>query len=319
MELLYTSLQKTTRNRFRDKLTGNTERPVVEWLIASDGRPGTRIRYLVGSDDESLLKDLRNICRICFPESYEITSTEWLPRRIAEHLPVPDQRSDTPQTDHPAITPGHPYVAGVEYMAQGRSRYDWQSPFTAFEEFTTDQRTHRQNDPTPNRLPLATLVKTMRTASVPALYQVVCRPLDDWGPSTAKLIKPLENGQSLDGLTGITNDWGIVTRDRDHDPSPQIQQRIDGIADRDSTRTFTVSARAVALTRGTPEQANTVVEQLAGLLDPLGTEFHVIGADLHADDQLHAGHELPRGAQVYRRSRPSASGLDSEGEGHKPH
>jgi hypothetical protein len=299
MELLFTSLQKTTRTRFRDKLTGNTEQPVVEWLIASDGRPDTRIRYLVGSDDNSLLADLKNICRTCFPDSYEITSTEWHPRRIAEHLPVPDQHTNTTQTDHPAITPSHLYVASVEYDAQGRSRYDWQSPFTAFEEFTTDHRIHRQTDPTPNRLPLATLVETMRTASVPVLYQVVCRPLDDWGPSAAKHIKALENGQGLDGLTGITTDWGIINKDPDYDPPPRIQQRIDGIAERDTTRTFTVSARAVAVTREAPAQANTVVEQLAGLLDPLGTDYHVIDAQLHADNQLHAGHELPPGTQVY--------------------
>jgi hypothetical protein len=124
MELLYTSLQKTTRTRLRDKLTGDTQQPVVEWLLASDGRPDTRIRYLVGSDTESLLDDLRNICRTCFPDSYEIRTTAWHPRRIAEHLPAADPESNTPQTDHPAITPSHPYVAGVEYEAQGRSRYD---------------------------------------------------------------------------------------------------------------------------------------------------------------------------------------------------
>jgi hypothetical protein len=176
MELLYTSLQKTTRTRFRDKLTGNAERPVVEWLIASDGRPDTRIRYLVSSDDDSLLADLSNICRTCFPDSYEVGTTTWHPRRIAEHLSAADPESNASQTNHPAITSGHPYVAGVEYEAQGRSRYDWQSPFTAFEEFATDHRRHRQNEPTPNRLPLATLVETMRTAPVPVLYHVVCRP-----------------------------------------------------------------------------------------------------------------------------------------------
>ena len=104
MEMLFTSLQKTTRTRLRDKLTGNTDQPVVEWLLASDGRPDTRIRYLVGSDNESLLDDLQNICRTCFPDSYEISSTEWHPRRIAEHLPVPDQQSNATQTDHPALT-----------------------------------------------------------------------------------------------------------------------------------------------------------------------------------------------------------------------
>jgi hypothetical protein len=73
-------------------------------VVASDGRPDTRIRYLVGSDNESLLDDLQNICRTCFPDSYEISSTEWHPRRIAEHLPVPDQQSNATQTDHPALT-----------------------------------------------------------------------------------------------------------------------------------------------------------------------------------------------------------------------
>ncbi|MFB6233923.1 MAG: SRPBCC family protein [Halopenitus sp.] len=63
------------------------------------------------------------------------------------------------------------------------------------------------------------------------------------------------------------------------------------------------------------ETINTVEETEVGHAGEL--TYEVFGIDLHSrfrDVELD-----PPSRRVYRRSRPSASGLDPEGEGRKPH
>ena len=311
MDLLFTLLRNTTKTGFRHKLTGSVERPLVEWLLVSDGRKDASIRYLVGTTHDDLLEDLEGILRTCFPDTYELHSVEWHPRHIEEHLSKertgtrPADANDQTSPQHPEITPTQPYIAGVEYRGRAKRCRDWQTPFTTFAEFTDTNNTqsrsrHETNERDSRRVPLASLVEAIQDAEVPTIYQAVCRPYGNQTAGADEYLYDLErelgsaDAKILDMLTSTSeNDR------RAHEPTSTDQARIDGIEERTLQRTFCVSARAVALTDETPRQADAVARRLARTLGHLSGDYHEIIGDVITDDELHPATKNPPGMQIF--------------------
>ncbi|MFD1586238.1 hypothetical protein ACFR9U_04540 [Halorientalis brevis] len=302
MEHLYTTLREASETGLLDGLTDGGDGPVVEWLLVSDGRPDPTIRYLVGTDTPDLMSALETVLRTCFPDTYELTPVEWHPRRCHEHLPLPTPGDTHP---HPAITPTEPYAAGVEFRGHAEYRQDWQTPLRRVDADggTIQDRAARDGQRRTSaggKAPLARLVETICTAEVPVLYQVVCRPYDDWSVDADAYIEGLREGL----VTVGDQFWEEVSpRDkeerREYEPSVTTQARIDGIRQRDPSRTFCVSARAVALTRDRPGHADDVARRLASAVGHLGTKTHDLRGHVRTDDEPHALNEQPPGHQLF--------------------
>ncbi len=301
-------LRETTKSGLVARLRRATLHPVVEWLLVSDGRPDATVRYLVGSNVSDLTEDLAGILRTGLPDSYELRRVRWHPRLAEEHLPpvpyepAPDDPDAWDGPQHPAITPATPYVAGVEYRGRAKRKHDWQTPLQPFEAFagpTNHRKPHPRSES--RRVPLAALVETVRDADLPVVFQVVCRPYEDWSGRAETYVGDLEDGTVSLG----DKVWEFLApRDREaknrYDPPPRDERRIEGIAARDPSRTAVVSARAVVLTREAPSRADAVARRLATDLSPMDGRYHELVGHVATDDELYAGTGPPPGAAIYR-------------------
>ncbi|WP_227375257.1 ATP-binding protein [Haladaptatus halobius] len=312
MDLLYSMLDRETKTGLRHFLTRSTQAPLVEWCLISDGREDTTIRYLVGTSQPDLLSELENILRTCVPNTYELTHVEWHPQHVEEHLPLkiigtqPTDPSEQTGQHHPAISPSSPYIAGVEYKGRAERRFDWQTPLTPFGEFTASKTTkskdtsYQSTNNESRRIPLASLIETIRDATVPVIYQAVCAPGGDWTPAADDYLYHLERGQgSLSARF-----WEMIYPEpeesrRTYKPTGTDKTRIDGIQERTLRRTFCVSARAVALTRETPEDADRVARRLTSAFAHVSGENHEIRGEVRTDDELHPGSKKPPGSQIF--------------------
>lgn len=312
MDLLYTFLREATQTGLRHKLTRSTERPFVEWLLVSDGRKDASIRYLVGTSDDNLREELEGILRTCFPDTYELRTVDWHPRYVEDYLPMQAtgtrsaDSNDQTESQNSAITQTAPSVAGVEYRGRAKRRHDWQTPFTTFEEFLeTDTNTRSSRLSTSKgresrRVPLASLVEAMQDADVPVIYQALCQPYGDQRAVADEYLYELERG--LGSLGGKVLETFIPRSEEDqraHEPQASDQARIDGIQDRTLRRTFCVTARAVALARTSPQQAETVARRLARMFGDIGGEYHEISAHVATDAELHPMTKRPPGTQIF--------------------
>ena len=300
MGVLRSILEDAIKNGLRYKVTGSTHQPVVEWLLVSDSRSDTSIRYLVGDGNINILPDIKNALRTALPNSYEFQEITWYPRRVHEHLPVPANEHATPS--HPSINATAPYVAGVEYRGHAKRRSDWQTPLVPFDDVTLDThgtRRQQQTQTESRRVPLATLVETMQEADIPIIYQAICRPYEDWTTRRHDYIEDLRTGTVtiVDKLVEVFSPRSREEQ-RAYDPPPADDTRIERISNGDPGRTLCVSARAAALARSSPGYANDIARTLATVFDQIGTEFHDVHGHLRTDDELHPGTEPPPGTQV---------------------
>lgn len=311
MALLFTRFRDATKTGLRHKLTRSTERPLVEWLLVSDGREDANIRYLVGTTHDDLMDELEGVLRTCVPNTYELRTVDWHPRYVEEHLPMtltgtqPADPDDQTGPQHPAITPTQPYVAGVEYRGRAKRRHDWQTPLTTFEAFTKTDTTQNNGRTQPNeresrRVPLAALVEDMQDVELPVIYQVLCRPYGDQTAAADEYRLDLERGLRSVGAKVLETFMPRSEEDRrTRDPSAAEQARIDGMRERNLRQTFCVSARAVALTRETPERADAVARRLASSFGHCSGDYHEITGHVATDDDVHPATENPPGAQLF--------------------
>jgi len=313
MDLLCSLLSDATKNGVLQTLTRSVERPLVEWLLVSDGHTDGSIRYLVGTTDEDLLDDLEGILWTCFPNTYELQRVDWHPRDVVEQLPMPvaNLQSGNPET-HPereAIesSSAEPYIAGVEYRGAGKGRHDWLCPLTPFESFI--QASTRQpaasskpdaRDGDTRRVPLATLIETLHHTDVPVIFQTVCRPYGDQTAPADEYIFDLERGEGSFGSKIFETISPRSEEDiRAYEPIDTDQARIDGIRDRTLRRSFCLSTRAVALTHETPQQADSAADRLGRVFGHLSGDHHEITARIATDDELHPPRGNPPGTQLF--------------------
>jgi hypothetical protein len=292
---------------------GHKSDPVVEWLIVSDGRPDASLRYLVGVDPVYRLDQLADICRPCFPDSYEFERIDFHPRQVEAYTRGSDAQGDVapteahetdpdPETATHRVSDGgsestatpsgvavRPTVAGVEYVATTDLGRDWQTSLTPFATVRNDtDSTRTGGGESGPRGPLATLVETMLDVDVPVVYQVLCRPHRDWSGDAEAFIQNLD-----DGLVSVGDKlWHTLTlpdreRIETYDPPEADQVRIESIADRDARRTVSVTARAVALGRADGDGPSATVERtadrLAGAFGSVGGRFHDVRGRVRTD------------------------------------
>lgn len=312
MTLLFTRLRDASKIGLRHKLTRSTERPLVEWLLVSDGCDEANIRYLVGTTREDLMDELESVLRTCVPNTYELRTVEWHPRDMEEYLPMtltrtqPADPNDPTGVQHSASPPTRPYIAGVEYRGRAKRRHDWQTPLTTFEAFTETDTTQSNVRTKPNehesrRVPLASLVEDIQDVELPVIYQALCQPYGDQTAAADEYRYDLERGLGSVGAK-VLETFMPRTEDerRTRDPSAVEQARIDGMGERNLHQTFCVSARAVALTRETPKQADAVARRLARSFGHCSGEYHEITGHVATDDDLHSATENRPGTQIFQ-------------------
>ena len=130
----------------------------------------------------------------------------------------------------------------------------------------------------------------MRDADAPVVYQVCCRPYRDITPDAEEYELALEDGTAT--LTGKLQE-AIAPRpveaDRAYDPPAADQERLVGLAERDTHRTFQVTARAVVCPDETGRPPRRVAESLATALSPVDGPFHGVEGTVHVDDPDESG------------------------------
>jgi hypothetical protein len=282
MTQLYTTLDRETQTRLRDRLRRNTAQPSVEWLLVADGNTDTSIRYLVGTTDESLTDECQRILRTALPNTYELQLVTWHPSDLTTLAPTTSLTDLYTAAPDPAPTDTTPPLAAVDYHGHADRPCDWQTPLTPFDELATDDT--RRDDET-HRLPLTTLVETMRDTTAPIVYQVLCRPHRDITPDSEEYELALETGTAtLGGKLSEAVFPRPVEEERNYEPPAGDQDRIDDMRDRETHRTFDVSARAVVFPDETGRPPTKLTESLATTLSPVDGPFHHVDGTVLTDD-----------------------------------
>jgi hypothetical protein len=282
MTQLYTTLDRETQTRLRDRLRRNTTQPSVEWLLVADGNTDTSIRYLVGATDESLTDECQRILRTALPNTYELQLVTWHPNDLTELTPttsLTDLYTDSSDTEPTDTTPP---LAAVDYHGHADRPCDWQTPLTPFDELATGDT--RRDDET-HRLPLTTLVETMRDTTAPIVYQVLCRPYRDITPDSEEYELALETGTAtLGGKLSEAIFPRSVEQEQNYEPPAGDQDRIDDMRARETHRTFDVTARAVVFPDETGRPPTNITESLATTLSPVDGPFHHVDGTVLTDD-----------------------------------
>ena len=164
MAQLHSALDRATDTRLRDRLFGEPSQPGVEWLLVGDGHTDTSIRWFVGVTDPELHDECKRILRTALPNTYELQTVAWHPAKFTTLTDTTDptqlytDSADHPDTDTP--------LAGVDIRGHADRLCDWQTPLTAVADLTSDRQ---PTDDDTHRLPLTTLVETIRDADAPVL------------------------------------------------------------------------------------------------------------------------------------------------------
>ena len=287
MTQLYTTLDRETQTRLRDRLRGTTAQPSVEWLLVADGNADTSIRWLVGTTDESLTDECQRILRTALPNTYELQLVTWHPSELTELArpsPLTDLYTDAPDPDPTNTTPP---LAAVDYRGHAERPGDWQTPLTPFDDLSTDDT---RRDEETHRLPLTTLVETMRDTTAPIVYQVLARPYRNITPDSEEYELALEDGTAtLGGKLSEALFPRPIEEDRAYEPPAADQHRIDGMRERDTYRTFDVTARAAVFPNETGRPPKGIAESLATTLSPVDGPFHHVDGSVHVDEADETG------------------------------
>ncbi|MFD1514379.1 ATP-binding protein [Halomarina rubra] len=307
LDSLATLLEVATKTGLRHTIRGTAQIPEFEWLLVSDGRADTQIRYLAGISVPDLTDDLLGILRTCFPNNYEFQEVDWHPRYIEECLPVENPSTGaqtmTFETGQTIETTLEPYVAGVEYHGRTTRGRDWQTPFATFAE-SVDGPSYRRREQyertAPQRIPLATLIEAIRDADVPIVYQVVGGLHHDWSGEAGAYVADMEEGDVTisDYIRDIIFPRTYEDR-KEHTPRRTDQRRIDAIGTRDSQRTFCVSMRAVALTRDNQQHADQIARRLSTALGSLDGPYHKLHGEVVTDADLRPLNDDPPGLALF--------------------
>jgi len=300
MTRLHAVLEEATRTRLRDRLTGSTTRPSVEWLLVVDGRADTSIRYLAGVTDSDLVDDLESVLRTCLPHGYECTRVAFHPCDVLDHettIPVTDVYTDAGPTIDTATTPP---LQGVRFHGEADLPGDWhlplRNPSVETDHSDTDYRENNHQ-----YQPLAAVVDLLQQLRRPAVYQVLARPYQDITASADEYCHALESGTAtLPGKFWQTVTMSASEDTHEHTPLRRDRDRIEAIQERETRRTFSVTARAVVSSRETNNSVEPSLNQLAATFDPLGGQHHRIDGTVEIDDP-DTGNEA--GTEIYEALR----------------
>ncbi|MFB6312051.1 MAG: ATP-binding protein, partial [Salinirussus sp.] len=228
----------------------------------------------------------------------ELSEVPWHPRRIENHLPVIEPDHTVSKDGTEVETAKVPYAAGVEFYAAVDRKRDWQTGLTPS---SGSANRSRQEGPTAAETdPVSTVVERLAQADQPALFQAILRPYKDWSTQRDRYVSQLEEGTA--STAAVVREF-VSPRDPSeraaHTPSPADRKRIEWAMRRNPARSFVVSARAVALTREHPDQADQIANSLSTTLRALDGPFHTVHGRVETDsDPQWLDHRRP-GTQVY--------------------
>ena len=246
------------------------------------------------------------------PTGGDPSRSESTPPETSTTPAEPTHRSNSDR-QAPPVDPEYlarPYVAGVEYEATATYRQDWLTPLSSPTTPTsrTNGRRGRSNTRTRGTQPrdqatqstLTGVLEAMSDATVPVVYQAVCRFNGSARDVAEEYVYDLERGKGniVDAL--LRELWPELAEDpSEYVPPPAVQARIDDIHERNCHQTMTVSARAVALTRHTPKRADRVARRLASALSPVSGPNHEVTGRVHTDEANGWLQTADAGTQLY--------------------
>lgn len=253
--------------------------PTTEWLLATDGQSDSTIEYYIGIDEPGCPDSFDNFCHKLFPDDYQIEPVEWHPARTLfadDALTVEQAETSSSQFELPADVGS---CAAVPFYSHVEYRRDWQTALTSFTEFTGEDA----------RSPLTTILETLAKSTVPMIYQVLLHPFPDWSDDATMRELRLREGRDQPGQRLLTTMVPALRSDYDEpmerpleDFAPEVSGRISQMNERNTRKSFTVTARAVAVgDDDSPDNdARGALEGLQQGLAALGGTYHEIDAKL---------------------------------------
>ena len=171
----------------------------------------------------------------------------------------------------PAIDSLHP--RGVRWCGTAIRKKDWMTTLTPFTE-TLNGTSTRSITP-----PLVTLIDQLSDIEHPIAFQVVFEHRDSW-----KADGDLRKEDLADGRDTLSQEiLGPLLEVEDHSTSTterklteSVQERIDRITAKNSSRTFTANLRAVVVPPENGEQLDSQLTSLRPAFDPLDGPFYGI-------------------------------------------
>ncbi|WP_239640846.1 type IV secretory system conjugative DNA transfer family protein [Haloferax sulfurifontis] len=248
-------------------LETNHKPATLEWLLVTDGSNADTIEYVL-SVDTALAPAIEAWCRELVPNSFDISTTTTDPLRC---LSPADADADPDDGDLKSYSP--PRYRAVEFVGVTDRREDWQTTLTAYDEFTDEH----------SQLPLATVVSALASSSVPMAVQILITPYPDWRHHALDRKQRLKRGRDT-VFQRFVEDWLVSTDPETNVSDPEVRSRVAALEEKDAQHSFTVTARAVAVT----------TDQRAQLPDftPVTTAFsHLNGDHYRIEGRTHHGED----------------------------
>ncbi|REA03912.1 hypothetical protein DEQ92_12335 [Haloferax sp. Atlit-6N] len=248
-------------------LESNREPATLEWLLVTDGSNADTIEYVL-SVDTALAPAIEAWCRELVPNSFDISTATTDPlNRLSP------AGSDVDPDDEVLELAALPRYRAVEFVGVTDRREDWQTTLTAYDEFDEAQ----------TRLPLATVVSTLASSSVPMALQILITPYPDWRHHALDRKQRLKHGRDT-VFQRFAEDWLVSTAPENNVSDSAVRSRVEALGKKDAQHSFTVTARAVA----------TTTDQRAQLPDctPVTTAFsHLNGDHYRIEGRTHHGED----------------------------
>jgi DNA helicase HerA-like ATPase len=168
----------------------------------------------------------------------------------------------------PAIDSLHP--RGVRWCGTAIRKKDWMTTLTPFTE--TQEGTTRSITP-----PLVTLTDQLSDIEHPIAFQVVFERRDSWKADGDLRKEDLADGRdtlSQEILGPLLEFEDQSTNTNERKLTESVQERIDRISAKNSSRTFTVNLRAVVVPPECGEQLDSQLASLRPAFDPLDGPFY---------------------------------------------
>ena len=155
----------------------------------------------------------------------------------------------------------------------GDRRADWQTRLTPYAQLRTDDADVQ--------LPLTSVAETLATTETPVVFQVLLKPKPDWTTEADLRRRRLRRGEeSFVGrlVTGLL--VPTETTDEPRDLPAEVQRRLDELDEKETRHSFSVNARAVAVT-DPGQQPPRVTEELRTALESVGHSCYQLDAETH--------------------------------------
>jgi len=249
-------------------LLASTQTPsTLEWLLVTDGSNADTIEYVL-SVDTALASTIEAWCRELVPNSFDISTTTADP---LNRLSPAD--ADVDPNDRALESYSPPQYRAVEFVGVTDRREDWQTTLTRYDEFTEEH----------SQLPLATVVSALASSSVPMALQILITPYPDWRHHALDRKQRLKRGRDT-VFQRFVEDWLVSTDPETNVSDPEVRSRVAALEEKDAQHSFTVTARAVAVTTDQRAQLPDFTPVTTAFSYLNGDHYRIEGRTHHGED-----------------------------------